>query len=83
MHVSLQSGSGLSDPYCVVIPRLDGTNKEKRKTKTIKKTLNPDWGAEADFRWIFEYTPYLGASVLIQCWDEEYGLCLSVCRSAY
>ena len=37
---------GLSDPYCVVTP-LDHHRKdirrEKRVTRTISKTLNPDW----------------------------------------
>jgi len=37
---------GLSDPYCVINARdLDGKDlrREKHVTRTIAKTLNPDW----------------------------------------
>lgn len=37
---------GLSDPYCTIVP-LDhkgkDIRKEKRVTRTIAKTLNPEW----------------------------------------
>lgn len=42
----IADSDGLSDPYCVVTP-LDHHRKdirrEKRVTRTISKTLNPDW----------------------------------------
>ena len=37
---------GLSDPYCTIVPLdHDGKDlrKEKRVTRTIAKTLNPEW----------------------------------------
>jgi len=33
---------GTSDPF-VVIKLLDGVTKQRHKTKTIQKTLNPTW----------------------------------------
>jgi len=40
---AIDSKKGISDPYCKVYLLPDKTKSGKKKTKTRKKTLNPEW----------------------------------------
>jgi len=56
---------GTSDPYCVVTSTF---NKQRYKTTTVKKTLNPVWN-NPPFKF---YTSTLkGHAIIVKCWDKD------------
>jgi len=53
--------NGKSDPYLLLF-----YNGQKLQSKTVKKTLSPDWNEE--FTFVFQPD----ASLIVQCWDWDF-----------
>eukprot|EP01129_Flabellula_baltica_P011071 TRINITY_DN4770_c0_g1_i3.p1 TRINITY_DN4770_c0_g1~~TRINITY_DN4770_c0_g1_i3.p1 ORF type:complete len:401 (-),score=90.94 TRINITY_DN4770_c0_g1_i3:24-1226(-) len=54
---------GTSDPYVILTTDF---NKQKFKTKIIKKTLNPTWDQEFQF-----YVSELSGNLILKIWDKD------------
>jgi len=68
-NLAVKDSNGFSDPYCI-LKLLDKNGSElknsKKKSKVIKKTLNPEW------KETFMYSCDASVSCLeITCWDED------------
>jgi hypothetical protein len=57
--------SGFSDPYVVL-----HTGGQKRKTRIIKQTLEPEWGEQFEFRGLLDDFLSSGVKLVVYDWDE-------------
>jgi len=71
--------AGLSDPYVeITIP-----GQSKKRCKTVRKTLNPDWDEKIDFEGVLEQL--VSEDLLIEVFDQDFGVleALKKARSAH
>jgi Ca2+-dependent lipid-binding protein len=69
MDSSMFSKKGSSDPYVKILCRDNTTNKLEvlGKTKTVKKTLNPEWKSEHAFL----LTDHHSSIITLTLWDHD------------
>lgn len=62
-NLAAMDKGGTSDPYCIITSSF---NKQRFKSKIVKKTLNPKWDQEFKF-----YVSQPTGHILIKLWDKD------------